>query len=67
MANYYIEGLYEWFNYWDTWHKWAESKPSLKHPIKYLKWYFSDPRYRDDGSISRTLKRKENNYEYQNS
>ena len=26
------------------WCEWAHSKPSLlKHPIKYLKWYFSEP------------------------
>lgn len=34
-----------WCDYWDAWHKWAHSKPSLKHPIKYLKWYFSEPKY----------------------
>lgn len=55
MANYYIEGLYEWFNYWDTWHKWAKSKPSFfKHPIKYLKWYFNDPRYRKEKNKCKT-------------
>jgi hypothetical protein len=34
-----------WWDYWDAWHKWARSEPSLKHPIKYLKWYFSEPKY----------------------
>ena len=37
--------LIAWFDYWDAWYKWAHSKPSLKHPIKYLKWYFSEPKY----------------------
>ena len=45
MGDYYIEGLTEWCNYWDAWHKWAAQCPSLKHPIKYLKWYFSEPKY----------------------
>lgn len=27
-----------------AWREWALSKPScLKHPIKYIKWYFSEP------------------------
>ena len=27
-----------------VWHELAHQKPSLlKHPIKYLKWYFSEP------------------------
>jgi hypothetical protein len=26
-----------------VWIEWAHSKPSPKHPIKYLKWYFSEP------------------------
>jgi len=34
-----------WCDYWDAWHKWASQCPSLKHPIKYLKWYFSEPKY----------------------
>ena len=30
--------------FWVVWHEWAHSKPSpLKHPIQYLKWYFSEP------------------------
>ena len=45
MADYYIPGLIEWFGYWDAWHKWASQCPSLKHPIKYLKWYFNEPKY----------------------
>ena len=29
-----------------VWEEWAHSKPSLlKHPIKYIKWYFSEPKY----------------------
>ena len=27
-----------------VWCEWAHSKPSLKHPIKYIKWYFSEPK-----------------------
>lgn len=34
-----------WCDYWDAWHKWASQCPSLKHPIKYLKWYFSEPNF----------------------
>lgn len=41
----------EYYRYWIdlanfrvVWCEWAHSKPSLfKHPIKYLKWYFSEP------------------------
>lgn len=36
--------LMNWFSYWDAWCEWAHSQPSpLKHPIKYLKWYFGEP------------------------
>ena len=35
--------LIAWCDYWNAWHKWAHSEPSLKHLIKYLKWYFSEP------------------------
>ncbi len=45
MADYYIEGLIAWFNYWDAWHKWAAQCPSIIHLIKYIKWYFSEPKY----------------------
>lgn len=37
--------LIAWCDYWDAWRKWAHSKPSHKHPIKYLKWYFSEPNF----------------------
>lgn len=46
MANYYWPELIEWMNFWDTWRQWARQKPSLKHPIKYIKWYFSEPKYK---------------------
>lgn len=39
-------------NFWDAWSKWASQKPSLKHPIQYIKWYFSEPKFKT---------RKENN------
>jgi len=50
MAYYYLEGLVEWCDYWDAWRKWARSKPSLKHPIKYIKWYFGEPKYRKENN-----------------
>ena len=45
MADHYYPGLMEWFDFWDSWHEWSSQKPSLKHPIKYLKWYRSEPKY----------------------
>ena len=36
--------LIEWINFWETWREWARQKPSLKHPIQYIKWYFSEPK-----------------------
>lgn len=33
------------YRFYLKWREWAHSKPSLKHPIKYLKWYFSEPKY----------------------
>jgi hypothetical protein len=50
MGDYHIEGLVEWCDYWDAWRKWAGSKPSLKHPIKYIKWYFGEPKYRKENN-----------------
>ena len=44
VYNYDIE-LIEWINFWEAWRKWASQKPSIKHPIKYIKWYFSEPKY----------------------
>ena len=30
--------------FWAVWTEWSLSEPSLlKHPIKYIKWYFSEP------------------------
>ena len=30
--------------FWAVWTEWLRSEPSLlKHPIKYIKWYFSEP------------------------
>lgn len=45
MADYYIEGLVEWCDYWDAWHKWASQCPSRWHPIQYIKWLRSEPKY----------------------
>lgn len=36
--------IMEHSRFWFVWHEWARQKPSLfKHPIKYIKWYFSEP------------------------
>lgn len=36
--------IMEHYHFWFVWHEWARQKPSLlKHPIKYIKWYFSEP------------------------
>lgn len=45
MADYHIEGLYEWFRFWDAWNEWASKKPSLWHPIKYIKWLKNEPKH----------------------
>ena len=45
MVDHIDEELIYWFKFWDAWHEWARSEPSLKHPIKYIKWYFSEPKY----------------------
>ena len=44
MADIFIEGLIEWMEYWNAWHEWASQKPSLKHPIKYIKWCLNEPK-----------------------
>ena len=46
MADRYWPELMKWMNFWDTWRQWASQRPSLKHPIKYIKWYFSEPKYK---------------------
>lgn len=28
-----------------VWSEWSSQCPSLKRPIQYLKWYFSEPKY----------------------
>lgn len=45
MGYTYDEELLNNYRFWIKWHEWAHSKPSLRHPIKYLKWYFSEPKY----------------------
>ena len=37
--------LIDLVRFWPVWCEWAHSKPSLKRPIKYLKWYFSEPNF----------------------
>lgn len=34
-----------WTSYWEAWREWASQKPSFKHPIQYIKWWFSEPKY----------------------
>ena len=31
--------------FWVVWNEWAHQKPSLKHPIEYIKWWFSEPKF----------------------
>ena len=45
MCYDYHKELMEWFDFHERWRQWARQKPSLKHPIKYIKWYFSEPKY----------------------
>lgn len=45
MAYSFDQELLAYYDYSATWHKWASQCPSLKHPIKYLKWYFSEPKF----------------------
>ena len=35
----------KWRAFFDSWMQWRIQKPSLMHPIKYLKWYRSEPQY----------------------
>ena len=46
---YFIDPKWDaWLNFHRAWHDWAHSKPSpIKHPIKYIRWYFSEPKYED--------------------
>lgn len=40
--------LVEVANFHSVWCEWARNKPSLlRHPVKYIKWYFSEPKYED--------------------
>jgi hypothetical protein len=48
MAYNLDQKLIDWMNFWDTWYKWASQKPSLKHFIKYINWYFNEPKYRKE-------------------
>lgn len=47
MAHDFDKELVSIANFWATWQEWASQKPSLRHPIKYLKWYFSEPQYEE--------------------
>ena len=42
-TNEFDKYLVDLANFRVIWTEWADSQPSLKHPIKYLKWYFSEP------------------------
>jgi hypothetical protein len=48
MADYYLEGLVEWFDYWDAWHKWAAQCPSRWRLVKYIKWLRREPKYEQE-------------------
>ena len=48
--------LIEWINFWETWREWARQKPSLKHPIQYIKWYFSEPKPKYENFIKESSK-----------
>ena len=37
-----------WINFWESWRTLASEKPPLKHLIEYIKWYFSEPKYRKE-------------------
>lgn len=37
------EELLNHYRFYLKWREWAYNKPSLRHPVKYLKWYFSEP------------------------
>ena len=37
-----------WMNYWQAWVEWRNQKPSILRPIKYIKWYRSEPKYGKD-------------------
>ena len=43
MAYDYEQELVKIAKYWTVWNEWATQKPSILHPIKYIKWYFSEP------------------------
>ena len=45
MGYTYDEELLNQYRFWVKWQEWACNKPSLKHPIKYLKWRLSEPKY----------------------
>ena len=35
----------KWRKFCESWMQWRIQKPSLMHPIKYIKWYRSEPKY----------------------
>ncbi len=46
MGYTYDKELIDWIEGFEAWRQWARQKPSfLKHPIQYLKWYFSEPNF----------------------
>lgn len=45
MTDKYDKELIDYFKFQRVWSEWLKSEPSLKHPIKYIKWYFSEPKY----------------------
>ena len=45
MGYDYDKDLVDYFRYLHEWKEWTQQEPSLKHPIKYIKWYFSEPKF----------------------
>ena len=45
MAYLISHELLDYYNFYIAWQQWARRKPSRKHPIKYIKWWFSEPQY----------------------
>jgi hypothetical protein len=48
MAYDYDKELMECYHLWVAWNEWYSQRPSLKHPIQYIKWLRSEPKYRKE-------------------
>ena len=45
LPYYDYREYYKWREFLEAWMQRRIQKPSLKHPIKYIKWYRSEPKY----------------------